>query len=361
MDHMGVLRRAWRILWSYRALWVFGIILALTTGGRGNGGNQGVQFNGDGDDSRDVDMIESLPEDVQADIRELEAFFADVTPQQVTGPPIAVVVGLACVIILLAVVFTIARYVSEVALIRMVDEYEETGEKVRVRQGFRLGWSRSAWRLFLIDLVIGIPVFIGVILLFLLAAAPVLISLAVRGGEPGLVAIIATVGLGFLVIFVVAIVALVVSLLMHFIRRACALRQLGVFDSIRQGYAIARQNMKDVGLMWLLMVGVTIAFAILTIPIFFLLLALGVASGGGAFLAGLGIARLVSEGLTPWIVASAVGIPIFLVVLIVPLLFLGGLREVFRSSTWTLTYRELLALESLEPGDPAPLDAAEAA
>jgi len=33
----------------------------------------------------------------------------------------------------------------------------------------------------------------------------------------------------------------------------------------------------------------------------------------------------------------------------VPWLFLGGLMEVFKSSVWTLTYRELRALESVEP------------
>ena len=34
MDHIKVLKRAWEIIWRYRALWIFGIILALTTGGR---------------------------------------------------------------------------------------------------------------------------------------------------------------------------------------------------------------------------------------------------------------------------------------------------------------------------------------
>jgi hypothetical protein len=35
----------------------------------------------------------------------------------------------------------------------------------------------------------------------------------------------------------------------------------------------------------------------------------------------------------------------------VPWLFLGGLVEVFKSSVWTLTYRELRALEGLEMED----------
>ena len=43
------------------------------------------------------------------------------------------------------------------------------------------------------------------------------------------------------------------------------------------------------------------------------------------------------------------GLPIFILVVAVPWLFLGGLMEVFKSSVWTLTYRELRALESVEP------------
>ena len=31
MSHKNVLKRAWEILWQYKALWVFGLVLALTT------------------------------------------------------------------------------------------------------------------------------------------------------------------------------------------------------------------------------------------------------------------------------------------------------------------------------------------
>lgn len=41
---------------------------------------------------------------------------------------------------------------------------------------------------------------------------------------------------------------------------------------------------------------------------------------------------------------------LFILTLAAPLAFLGGLREVFLSSTWTLTYYELGGLESVEPG-----------
>ena len=33
MDPIKILKRAWQILWSYRTLWVFGLILALAGAG----------------------------------------------------------------------------------------------------------------------------------------------------------------------------------------------------------------------------------------------------------------------------------------------------------------------------------------
>ena len=76
----------------------------------------------------------------------------------------AIVVALVLFIIVLIVGFTMVRYVARTALIGMVKEIEDTGT-TSVKSGFRTGWSRSAFRLFLIDLVIGIPMTIVVLLL----------------------------------------------------------------------------------------------------------------------------------------------------------------------------------------------------
>jgi hypothetical protein len=78
-----------------------------------------------------------------------------------------------------------------------------------------------------------------------------------------------------------------------------------------------------------------------------LLLLAAVLAGVPALLAG-GLTSLALEGPVPWIVGAAVGVPIFFLVLVVPMLFLGGLIEVFKSSVWTLTYREVRALEGAE-------------
>ncbi len=45
MDYGKVLKRAWETTWRYRALWIFGIIIALTTAS-GSGGSTGGGGNG---------------------------------------------------------------------------------------------------------------------------------------------------------------------------------------------------------------------------------------------------------------------------------------------------------------------------
>ena len=60
------------------------------------------------------------------------------------------------------------RYVSETAVIRMVDDYEQSGAKVGFKQGWRMGWTRRAFRLWLIDLVISLPVIVFLLLMGLL-------------------------------------------------------------------------------------------------------------------------------------------------------------------------------------------------
>jgi ABC-type spermidine/putrescine transport system permease subunit I len=110
--------------------------------------------------------------------------------------------------------------------------------------------------------------------------------------------------------------------------------------------------------MWLIMVGLGLGWMIVMIPVTILLVVVGAMLGGFPALLVGGLASLFFEGAVPWILAAAVGIPIFILVVAVPGLFLGGLAEVFKSSVWTLTYRELRALESLEtePGQLPELD-----
>ena len=105
-----------------------------------------------------------------------------------------------------------------------------------------------------------------------------------------------------------------------------------------------RRNLKDVGVMWLIMAGVHIGWPIAIAPVVILLIAVGVLLGGGSLLAVRGLTGLALSEAAAWIVAGVAAGALFILVLAVPLTFLDGLKETFLSSTWTLTYRELRAL-----------------
>jgi hypothetical protein len=267
---------------------------------------------------------------------------------QIVGVLVAIGFALACLVLVLIVVSLVVRYVSETALIRLVDDYEETGEKRGLGQGIQMGWSRSALRLFLIDLLISLPLAIAFILLFLLALAPLLLW-ATGSEAAGAVGTLVTIGLIFFFILLAIVVGVAVSLLMRFFHRACVLDELGVIDAIKHGFNVVRGRLSDVAIMWLLMLAVGIGLAVVMIMGVLLLVVLAVVLAGlPALLAGGLSSMIFREGAVPWIVGAAVGIPLFFLVLVVPMLFLGGLIEVFKSSVWTLTYREVRALEGAE-------------
>jgi hypothetical protein len=333
MDYAKILKRAFSITWNYRVLWVFGIILALTTAGAGFNGN-GV--NGDGT----VPGKDQFTPSGDFNFPEI--------PSQIMDTLIPIAIAIGCLILLIGVLFLFGRYISEVSLIRMVNDHESTGEKASIRQGFRLGWSRSTWRLFLVDLLIGLGVLVASLLLLTIVLAPLLVwlteSIAAR-----VIGTVVTIGLFILFIFLVIAASIVITLSMLMVRRVCVIENLGVIESIRRGYAMARRHPGDLLVMGIIMVGLGLAWMILMIPVFILLVIVGIIIGGlPALLAG-GIASLFIQGATPWIIAAAIGVPLFILTIAAPGLFLNGLKEVFKSSTWTLAYRELQTSDILSP------------
>jgi hypothetical protein len=333
MNHIKILKRAFNITVNYRALWIFGILLALTTGsGSGNGGSTNTHGS-------------STPSAPNFNWQNPFSGFPNVAPE-VINLWIGAAIGLACLVMILIVVGTIARYVSETALIRMVDAQENSGEKQSVRQGFRLGWSRMAWKMFLMDVLVGLSFTIIFLLLFALAALPLLVWLTQNTPLEVLGTIISA-GLILLLIFALIVTGLAVTLILLFARRICALEDLGPIASLRRGYQMVRQRLSDVVMMGVMMFGIGLLWVIVTIPVILaVIIVAAVISGLPALLIG-SIVGIFTQGATPWIAAAIVGVPIFLIIVIIPGALMGGWQQVFTSSAWTLTYREALALEQV--------------
>ena len=250
--------------------------------------------------------MEKLPSGIREAVRELQDLTVTRVPQETINTIIGIAIALVCLALLVGVAFLILRYVSQTALIRMVDRYESSGEKVTWREGFRLGWSRPAWRLFLIDLLIFLPIFLGILAAMIFVAVPVLLTFA-AGGIGTIVGIVMAIGLGFLVVFATILLAIALAMAREVFYRECVLGGNGVLDSFRRGFATIRANLKDLFLIWLLLLAIYIGFAVLMLPVGIVLLIVGAVVGAGAGF-GLYLALQAGSQLTAIVVAVLVGV-----------------------------------------------------
>ena len=367
IDVTKILKRAWNILWSYRALWFIGLILALTTAAampRNN--NSGWRENINEQRPGEVipwptrEELRDAWEQMRLEINR-EILWEDISAQE-WSTVLWILGGVFVLLLLLGVVLTIARFVAETSTIRMVDEYERSGQKASLRQGLRYGWSRTAWRLFLLNLIASLPVVLLVLTGVGLGVGLFFLILADHGFS-SVAGTMVAIGVAFLLIFLGVILGVGMMLLRDFFWRACVLEGAGVGEAIRLGWSMVRNNWKSVGLMWLVMIAVRIAWSIgvvigmfLSLPVLLLTIIAGALVGGlPALLVG-GLSSIILNGPLPWIIGGVIGLPLFLVVALSPILFLRGLALVYDSTVWTLTYRELKALQSLASEPLPPVD-----
>jgi hypothetical protein len=369
MNLNTVLKKAWQILWSYRALWLFGAILALVGANtiysptwpdwENNGQWTMIKIT-------DTTTIKVPGVDMTVDFTAPGGFrlvtpdsyswsefnnLVDLLDREASINLRPILIEATVILAVLLLLGILARYITETALIRMVDETEESGKRLSMWDGLRKGFSRRAGRLFLLDLVVGVLATIVFLVVFGLAVAPIL--LAIRSHE----IILITAGVGTFSLLILAIylwfaASAVLSVVLQPIRRSCVLEEQSLPSSIRQGFTLTRHHLKEVVPLWLVWVSIRLLWVPLIVPVMFLLvpflllaILLGVVFGGAPAALVAGIAGLYIDGVTPWIMGLLAGLPIFIVVMISPILFISGLVEIYKSSMWTLAYRDLKAME----------------
>jgi hypothetical protein len=368
IDIKKILKRSWHILWNYRTLWIFGFILALVTGG-GSLGNHGSpsastsKNNNQPGASQPQNSWQGLQGNTFAEKEQdaLRQAGAAIQRLQAQYPVefrmgIAVAITLLITILLLSLLGAFLRYVSETASIHMVDEYEQTGLKIGFRKGWQYGWSRTSWRLFLINLLVNIPVMVLLAVLVLIGWW--IFSAAMSGAQWSLVtSLISGIGLAFLLIFITVILMQILLLVRDFAWRTAVLEGSGVRESLRRASGLVRRNWKSAGLMWLVMVGFRIAWGIAFFIVVIPLLIVSIVTAVGGVLVALvptlltaGIASLLAAPTYwPWIFALVIGAPFFFIVAFSPIILVSGWGVIYQSSVWTLTYREIKALETVAP------------
>lgn len=331
MNYTETLKRAFKITIKYRALWLFGFFLALCGGGGGgSGGGTGSGGPSSSGSGSDFSWGNGNPP------------FDFNTPA--VGTIIAIVAGIVLLVFVLVAIGIIVRSVTRTSLIGMVNQIEDTGA-VTIKEGWRIGWSRKAWRIFLINLVIGIPMFIIVIASLLLVASPIALglinkSLFILGG-------IIAVGLFLLWILLALAVGVILSAFTELAWRYTVLGGRGVIDSLKASYHLIRNNLKDVGITVLILIGLGMAWGIVTLVLVIVVMIVALVVGG--------IPGVIGYALTQEIVVALLaGVPLFLVTLILPLTFVTGLYLIFRSAVWTLLFRQLEPAVELSGLNPLP-------
>jgi hypothetical protein len=362
MDHIKILKRAFKITWDYKVLWIFGIILALTVASAGNPNNPSspdnqVQYVEDEAELPDtIELPGGRVIDVPKTPEEFEAARSTLTA---IGTAVLVMCGVCCCLFIVWIVaWTVLRWVAETALIRLVDDYEETGEKRSIREGFRMGWSQASLRLFLIDLLFFLAGLVIFILVLILMAAPVALSVWMFTQEVIVLGVIFSViaaGVFFLSIFLGIIAGWAVEFVKPFFYRACVLENLGVGESLLRGLDIVKRHFAwDVVIMWLLVIGLNIAWIVASLIVGFVLFFVALFLAAIPFVVVFGLVSLIFDWIVGLVVGGLVGGLALFVLLFVPSTFLQGLRMTFLSTLWTLTYRELLAIDGLSENGKEP-------
>ncbi len=313
MDYIAILKRAFHITFKYRALWLFGILLAIFSGDR----RAPNVWSGNGAESNSA--IGKFP---------------------VAGNPfsgmdvpllLAIIFAVLVIVLLLMILAIIVRSVSRAALIGMVWQVEDTAA-VTVKDGWHTGWSRRAWRIFLINVIVGVPLVLVALITLALAASPLTLLLIDNSFAP--LAILLTVLFVVLWIFLLIPISIIVSPFLELSWRFAALEETGAIESLRRTVTLIRQRWKDVAIATAVMIGVGFAVAIVMFAAIILLILLGVMIGAVPALAAY---LLTQEPMA----ALLAGVPVFLVMVILPAIFISGLTMVYQSTAWTLIFREI--------------------
>lgn len=315
MNHWELFKQSWSIFWRHKALWVFGLLVAL-----GGGFNFSFSF-------ADVRSVTSLTPGARELLSDLFAGI-DLTPLIIGG-------------LIIGAISLVLGTFGEAALISMVDDLAG-GRSVSVATGARAARLRF-WPLLLTRLLLVLPVFI----IGVLAAGSFLSAFSglLRGGSRDERSILG--GLG--VLSALGVIGFAVGLLSWAV--SISAQRAVVLDQMSPGQALVR------GWKWL-----WAKFAdYLVVAVIFL--ALGIAAGAvlacvlapivcGVLLSSLPSLSQLRPGVqvfeTVFTIAGWTALILILVGLIV-----GSLVSVFVSGVWTLAYREWRV--SLSPAPPAPV------
>ncbi len=313
MDFGEAISTAWKVIWKHKVLWIFGILAGCSA--RSSSPNFNYSFN-----NRVGPSSSQYP-------YQIERFFQSV-PVWVW---IALGVGFLVLILLALFLGTVGR----IGLIRGTIDADEGAQRLSFGPLFSASLPYF-WRVFLLNFLLGLMSFILVLVLIV----------------PSILAIVATKGLGALLVLPMMCIALlclgvlfwVLGIILQQANVAIVAENLGVIEGIQRGWSVFRANLGSLFVIaiFIAIIGGVIGF-IIGIPFLFILLPIFLADiSGGVFQSG----NIAQVGIIAAIAILAIDLPIAI--------FLGGVLQSYIGSLWTLTFRRLTRKPlSVSPDSPS--------
>jgi hypothetical protein len=288
LDLGGILRRAWTITWNHKILWLFGILAGLAGGG-GNPGNN--------NNFRDTFQYDFSSGELPPAMRDR---FGDVDPNIV----LAILLGLACVALIIALVLFVIGVVARGGLIGGI-RLADTQGRVTFGQAWSIG-VRKFWTV----LVIGLIVFVvGILITAISVVSICLTPLAC---------------LGFLIVAVLGVFTQLAQI-------AAVVDDLSFGDALSRALQFVSNNLVNVLVLGLILVIIqAVVGFVIALPI----IAVVFPAAAAIFIGASNEAQTVAT--------TAMALACLCLVAYVPIIIvLGGILQTWTTSAWTLAYQQL--------------------
>jgi len=314
MDFGYVLKRAWQIIWKFKVLWIFGILASCGQASGSGGSNSGYRF--------------SIQENNVSP--QIERFFSQLNPGIIW---MLIVIGIIIVLALVVLAILLGT-VGRVGLIRGTMKAEQGAERLTFGELWRDGLTYF-WRVFGLNLLIGVTVFLIILAL-------------------GIIAVVLTIGtLGLFILCLLPIICLLVpvmwavSVIIEQANVALVVENLSITEAIKRGWKVVWENIGTMIVMSLILIlGVGIIGGIIIgLPLLIV-----------AAPAVVGVTTGTTEAIRNGLIVSGLLFIVYLPFLLV----LSGILRAYTSSAWTLTYLRVTnkpsALQLEAPGTPENLE-----
>lgn len=298
IDYLEIIKKAWKITWDNKYLWWFGLFLAL-------GGGGGFSFNFPGGNNWDK-QFEKKSESINN-------FFSQ---------HFEIIACIIIVIVLLGITLFVFRILSQAGILKSLEKIEKK-EISNFKSGLLKG-KKYFWKLLTIILVLSFFVICLAIALFV----PV-------GFLFYLKSFVSAIFAAFLAVSIFISLIILTSFIGKYASFYVVLSDLGITDSLENGYRLFRKNIIASIIMALLFIPISM---VLTVAAIMLVLFVGL-----VFLM-IGLALYLFFSKIGIVIAVISGLIVFLTVLIL----LSSVYQVFYQTTWFLFFKEIASVKKEE-------------